>query len=152
MTQYDYTLLILNIFIVVIFITICKKILFKKINKNTIFILMFILVTLIVLYIIVSYKALKYEIYTIYHNGDAKYDCGVFINHLSNGVGGRGGIVEKSNQLYKLSKDEVKGHCFFSEYQACQVEKSLTQGEKVCVTYTKSKYKKECHIYKIENK
>lgn len=110
----------------------------------------FLCLFLAVVYIYLAYHQLKHEIDNIYQTKQYQYGCGVFLSHLSNGVGGRGGIIEKSNQLYKVTQGEIKGHCFFLHYQACKIEKDLKQGDKVCITYTKSKYKKEYHIYQID--
>lgn len=50
----------------------------------------------------------------------------------------------------KCDIKQITGNCSFKKIQACKIEKDLKQGDKICITYTKSKYKKEYHIYQID--
>lgn len=52
--------------------------------------------------------------------------------------------------IIKCDIKQIIGNCSFKKFQACKIEKDLKEGDKVCITYTKSKYKKEYHIYQID--
>lgn len=111
--MYNHAIIIVNISIIIIIISIFKYLIFKNKNIKILFLHIFTLSIFIILYVVLSYHRLKEDINIIYQTGQTQYDYGVFLSHLSNGIGGRGGIIEKFNQLYKLPQREIKGHCFF---------------------------------------
>lgn len=129
---------------------------FNKRNKNMIQSLGVFL--LWILFIVVSFlwigKAninLKEKLDYLYRTNQVERKCGVFKKYMYLGAGKNGKTkflifhYKENNSIHS-----VHAWCTYQDYQACDLQDDLLNGEKICITYVMRSSEKFADLYEIK--